>query len=83
MLQANQGWVIRGSMLFAQEASVASMTRPRKGGRCAWSMVRRRREALRLHLAEENQMCHRGMMKAIAKDEWVEFQAATQLSLQR
>jgi IS4 transposase len=26
------------------------------------------------HLAEEIQMCHRGMMKAIPKDEWVEFQ---------
>jgi IS4 transposase len=26
------------------------------------------------HLAEEIRMCHRGMMKAIPKDEWVEFQ---------
>ena len=29
------------------------------------------------YLADEVQMCHRGMMKAIPKDEWVEFQAAT------
>jgi IS4 transposase len=26
------------------------------------------------HLAEEIRMCHRGMMKALPKDEWVEFQ---------
>ena len=29
------------------------------------------------YLADEIQMCHRGMMKAIPKDEWVVFQAAT------
>jgi IS4 transposase len=28
-------------------------------------------------LADEIQMCHRGMMKAIPKDEWVEFQEAS------
>ena len=26
------------------------------------------------HLADEIRMCHRGMMKAIPKDEWVDFQ---------
>ena len=35
------------------------------------------------YLADEIQMCHRGMMKAIPKDEWVVFQAATQPSLRR
>ena len=29
------------------------------------------------YLADEIQMCHRGMMKAIPKDEWVVFRAAT------
>ena len=45
------------------------------GSRC---MVRRRsRSSPAFYLADEIQMCHRGMMKAIPKDEWVVFQAAT------
>jgi IS4 transposase len=33
------------------------------------------------YLADEIQMCHRGMMKAIPKDEWVVFQAASSAEL--
>jgi IS4 transposase len=33
------------------------------------------------YLADEIQMCHRGMMKAIAKDEWVVFQDASPAEL--
>ena len=33
------------------------------------------------YLADEIQMCHRGMMKAIPKDEWVMFQEASPTEL--
>ena len=54
------------------------MSCPRSRVRCALVHGETKVEKLSgFYLADEIQMCHRGMMKAIPKDEWVVFQAAT------